>query len=166
MEHSGTNLEYIYEDGKRILPHIWEISAGVDRTLFAIIDSCLKQGKEGLYLSLNPKIAPYNCAIFPLINKGEISEFSKKIEDNLKKQWLDVFYDGSGSIGRRYARMDEIGVPFCITVDGDSLKQKDVTIRNRDNQKQIRVKISELPEIIRGLINGEIIFEKAGKLIG
>lgn len=165
MEYSRTNLEYIYEDGKRIVPHIWEISAGVDRTLFAIIDACMKQGKEGLYLSLSPKIAPYNCAIFPLINKGEISDVARKIDSDLRKEWFDVFYDGSGSIGRRYARMDEIGVPFCITVDGESLKQKDVTIRNRDNQKQIRVKISELKEILKKLINEEIVFEKAGKLI-
>ncbi len=82
----------------------------------------------------------------------------------MKKEW-NVAYDKSGSIGRRYARNDEIGTPFCITIDEESLKQKDVTIRDRDTKKQIRVKISELKTIIKQLINEEIEFESAGKLL-
>jgi len=78
---------------------------------------------------------------------------------------LHVIYDESGSIGRRYARNDEIGTPFCITVDEYSLKNKDVTIRDRDTTKQIRVKLSVLKEIMKKLINREIEFEKAGKLM-
>ncbi|OGJ12864.1 glycine--tRNA ligase [Candidatus Pacearchaeota archaeon RBG_19FT_COMBO_34_9] len=163
MEHSRTNLECLTDDGKKIIPHIWEISAGVDRTMFAILDNCLKEGKEGLYFSLNPKIASFNCAILPLVNNGEILDLSKDIEKELKNSWFDVFFDPSGSIGRRYARNDEIGTPFCITIDGESVKNKDVTIRDRDTTRQIRVKISELKKILRQLINGEIEFEKAGK---
>ncbi len=165
MEHSGTNLEYIYEDGKRVIPHIWEISAGVDRTMFAILDNCLKEGKEGLYLSLPAFIAPYHCAILPLVNKEGMPELAKDVEKMLKESWFDVFYDSGGSVGRRYARADEIGIPFCLTIDGDSLKQRDVTIRDRDNQRQIRVKIEELKEILRKLIDSEIDFEKAGKIV-
>ena len=164
MKHSGTNLEYLSE-GKKLIPHIWEISAGVDRTMFAILDNSLKEGKEGLYLSLNPLIAPYDCAIFPLIKNDEILDLSKEIERTLKDSWFDTFYDKSGSIGRRYARNDEIGTPYCITIDGDSLKNKDVTIRDRDTTKQIRVKISELKSILRKLIEKDINFEKAGKLV-
>ena len=164
MEYSGTNLEYVYEDGKRIIPHIWEISAGVDRTMFAILDTCMKQGKEGLYLSLNPKIAPYTCAIFPLINKNGIPQIAKKIEKMLKESWFDVFYDDSGSIGRRYARMDEIGTPYCITVDGESLKQKDVTVRLRDTGEQVRIKIDELKNSLMKAVEGENIF-KFGKIV-
>ncbi|HJX50246.1 MAG TPA: His/Gly/Thr/Pro-type tRNA ligase C-terminal domain-containing protein, partial [Candidatus Nanoarchaeia archaeon] len=165
MEHSGANLEYIYEDGKRVIPHIWEISAGVDRTVFAILDNCLKQGKEGLYLALPALIAPYHCAVFPLVNKEGMPEFAREVEKMLKEAWLDVFYDSGGSVGRRYARADEIGIPFCLTIDGESLKQRDVTIRNRDNQKQIRVRISELKEVLGKLINSEIEFEAAGKVV-
>jgi glycyl-tRNA synthetase len=165
MQHSGTNLEYTDETGKKFIPHIWEISAGVDRTLYAVLECSMKEGKEGLYLSLNPCIAPYSFAIFPLINKEKLPELAKEVENILKDEWLDVFYDSGGSIGRRYARADEIGIPFCITVDFDSLKKKDVTIRERDSGKQVRVKISELKNIVWDLISEEIPFAKAGKKV-
>ena len=165
MKHSGTNLEYIDETGKRFIPHIWEISAGVDRTLYALLECALKQGKEGLYLALNPCIAPYHCAIFPLINKEKLPELAEKVENVLKDKWLDVFYDESGSIGRRYARADEIGIPFCITIDFDSLKKKDVTIRERDTGKQVRVKIDDLDCMLWQLISEEISLDKAGKKV-
>jgi len=166
MKQSGTNLEYTeVESGKRIIPHIWEISAGVDRTLYAVLECSLKKGKEGEYFALNPRIAPYDCAVFPLVNKEKIPELAVKVEKMLKENWIEVFYDDSGSVGRRYARADEIGIPFCITVDGDSTKNKDVTIRERDTTKQVRVKISELNEVLRKLINGEITIEKAGKAV-
>src|SRR3989344_4397416 len=144
MEHSKSNLKYTKDDGTRIIPHIWEISAGVDRILFAVLENSLIEGKEGFYLSLNPLIAPYDCAVFPLVKKKEIYDLSKQIEDILKNSWFDVYFDESGSIGRRYARNDEVGIPFCITIDGDSIKNKDVTIRYRDTTRQIRIKISEL----------------------
>lgn len=165
MEHSGANLEYLNDDGKKIIPHIWEVSAGVDRTMFAVLENSFREGKDGRILSLNPLIAPYDCAVFPLIKKGEIYEVAKDVDKFLKDSWFDVAFDKSGSIGRRYARNDEIGTPFCITVDGDSVKNKDVTIRDRDTTKQIRVKISELKDVLRKLINSEIEFEKAGKLV-
>lgn len=165
MEHSESDLRYLTDEGKKIIPHIWEISAGVDRTMFAVIENSLKKGKEGIYLSLNPVIAPYDCAVLPLVNRGDILKLSKEVDKLLKDSWFDVFYDRGGSIGRRYARNDEIGTPFCITIDGESIKKKDVTIRNRDTTKQIRVKISELKDILRKLMEKEIKFEKAGTLI-
>jgi glycyl-tRNA synthetase len=165
MQHSGTNLEYTDESGRKFIPHIWEISAGVDRTLYAVLECSMKEGKEGLYLALNPCIAPYSFAIFPLINKEKLPELAKQVENILKDEWLDVFYDSGGSIGRRYARADEIGIPFCITIDFDSLKKKDVTIRERDTGRQVRVKISELKNIVWDLISEEIPFTKAGKLV-
>ena len=92
-------------------------------------------------------------------------EFEKIAEDvvqDLMKEW-NVVFDRSGSIWRRYARNDEIGTPYCITVDEESLKKKDVTIRERDTTKQIRVKVSEIKDVLRKLIYGEIKFESAGK---
>ncbi|MEM4230328.1 MAG: glycine--tRNA ligase [Candidatus Pacearchaeota archaeon] len=165
MEKSGTNLEYVTEDGRKIIAHIWEISAGVDRTMFAILDSCLKEGKEGLYFALNPLIAPYHCAVLPLVNREKMPEFSKKVEEILREDWFDVFYDDSGSIGRRYARADEIGIPFCLTIDSESLKNYDVTIRDRDSGKQVRVKLEHLRDILRKLIFGKLKLEEAGKII-
>lgn len=158
-EKSGTDLSYLTQEGKRIIPHIWEISAGIDRTVYAILEHALKQGKEGLYLSLNPKLAPADCAIFPLVNKENMPEIASEVKNLLQNAWFDVLYDDSGSIGRRYARVDEVGVPYCITVDGDSIKKKNVTLRERDSGKQIRVKISELPDKLRKLLNGEIEFK-------
>ncbi len=165
MEHSKTNLEYVSDEGKKLIPHIWETSAGVDRTMFAILNNSFYKNKEGLYLSLNPLIAPYSCAIFPLVKKSEFVKIAKEIEKELKNSWFDIFYDATGSIGRRYARQDEIGTPFCITVDGDSLKNKDVTFRCRDTGEQVRVKIKDLKEVLKKLLNEEIKFENAGKLV-
>ena len=165
MESSKTKLDYTLDDGSKILPHIWEVSAGVDRTMFAILENSIRQGKDGFYFSLNPKISPYSCGIFPLIKKEKIMELSLKIKKDLESSWLDINFDSSGSIGRRYARNDEIGTPFCITIDDESVKNLDVTIRERDTKKQIRVKTSDLKKILFELINGEISFEKAGKII-
>jgi glycyl-tRNA synthetase len=165
MEHSESDLQYLTDEGKKIIPHIWEISSGVDRTMFALIENSFKKGKEGIYLSLNPVIAPYDCAVLPLVNREDILKLSKEVDKLLKDSWFDVIYDRGGSIGRRYARNDEIGTPFCITIDGESIKKKDVTIRDRDTTKQIRVKISELKNILKKLIKREIEFEKSGTLI-
>ncbi|MFH0936258.1 MAG: glycine--tRNA ligase [Candidatus Woesearchaeota archaeon] len=164
MEHSKTNLEF-NDNGKKFIPHIWEISAGVDRTLYAILECAFKEEKDRNYLSLNSLIAPYHCAIFPLVNRENMPKLAKDIEKQLKERWFDIFYDDSGSIGRRYARADEVGILYCITIDGESLKKKDVTIRERNSTKQIRVKIVELKDILSKLLNQEIKFEKAGKLI-
>lgn len=166
MEKSGTDQSYLDQTtGKRIIPHIWEVSAGVDRTMFAILDNCLKEGKEGLYFSLNPLLAPYHCTVFPIVNKEGFPELAQEIMKSLQNSWFDVYFDDSGSIGRRYARSDEVGIPYCITIDGDSITNKDVTIRDRDSRKQVRVKIVDLNDVLRKLIHGEIKFEHAGKLV-
>ena len=94
----------------------------------------------------------------------EIISIAKDIYNDLKKEF-NVLYDESGSVGRRYSRNDEIGTPFCITIDGNSIKDNSVTIRDRDTTKQITVKISELKYILRQLINSEVEFGKAGKLV-
>jgi len=159
MQHSKTNLEYLTEEGEKIIPHIWEVSAGVDRTMFAILDNSLQKSKNGLYLSLPSLIAPFQCSIFPLIKKEEILNLTKEIKKDLQNNWIEINYDSSGSIGRRYARSDEIGIPYSITIDGDSIKDKKITIRDRDTTQQKRIKISELKIILNSLIKKEIKFE-------
>jgi glycyl-tRNA synthetase len=156
------------ETKKRILPVVVaEPSLGVDRAfLVFMFDAYYYDSKrENIVLRLNPKLSPIKAAIFPLVKNDEKqSEMAKKVFDLLKKDW-NVVHDVSGSIGRRYARNDEVGTPYCITVDEDSLKNEDVTIRDRDTTKQVRVKLSKLREVVRSLVEGEIEFIKAGKIL-
>ncbi len=138
--------------GKKVLPNVFEISAGLDRALFAIMDTSYKEEPEAdrTLFKLKSELAPIQVAIFPLVNKENMPEVARKIYDTIRAQSsLRCFYDESGSIGRRYRRQDEIGTPFCITVDGDTLKDKTVTIRDRDSMKQRRVKIDKLREELR-----------------
>ncbi|MFH1311312.1 MAG: glycine--tRNA ligase [Nanoarchaeota archaeon] len=152
---------------KKILPSvICEPSLGVERAfLVFMFDSYFyDKERENVVLKLHPKLSPIKAAIFPIVKTNEkIVKISDDIYNDLKKDF-HVVYDEGGSVGRRYSRNDEIGTPFCITIDGESLKNKDITIRDRDTKKQIRVKISNLKEILQKLINKEIKFEKAGKI--
>jgi glycyl-tRNA synthetase len=130
-----------------------------------LLDVFLGQGKEGFMFKFTPKLSPIKTAIFPLMkNNSEIVKISREIFDDLKMEW-NVVYDQSGSVGRRYARQDEIGTPFCVTVDFDSLKNKEVTIRDRDTARQIKIKISEVKNILQKLFNNEVKFENCGKIV-
>ena len=160
---SGKNLEIFY-DNKKFLPHVLELSFGVDRNVWMLLDIFYSIGEEGSMFKFPANIAPIKAAIFPIVKQPKFEKIAENIVEDLKQEY-NVVYDRSGSIGRRYARNDEIGTPFCITVDGDSLKNKDVTIRDRNTTKQIRVKVSELKNILKKLIYGEIEFEKVGKII-
>lgn len=148
-------------EGKEILAHVLELSFGVDRNIYALLDIAYAEEKERTVLRFPFGAAPYDAAILPLVNKEGMPGLAEKIKDVLKAKGFIVFYDYSGSIGRRYRRMDEIGTPFCITVDTDSLGSKDVTIRDRDSMKQIRVGIEHLPMVLEQLINYRIEFTEA-----
>ncbi len=155
------------ETKKKILPHVvCEPSLGVGRALLVFMfDSyCEDKGRGNVVLKLSPKLSPIKAAIFPIVKRPEFEKIAEEVLKDLGEEW-NVVYDKSGSIGRRYARNDEIGTPFCITVDEESLKKKNVTIRDRDTTKQIRVKVSELRDILRKLINKKLKFEDAGKLV-
>ncbi len=146
--------------GERFVPHVVEPSFGIDRLLYAVLEHSYYEREESGYkvLRLSPRIAPIKAGIFPLVNKEELVEIAKKIETAVRNAGISCYYDDSGSIGRRYARADEIGVPFCITVDYDSMKDDTVTIRDRDSAQQKRVSISHLPEILEKLCREEISF--------
>ena len=165
---SKKDLKIFDENSKeKILPHvICEPSLGVERAfLVFMFDSYFYDSeRENVVLKLNPKLAPIKAAVFPIVKTNKnIVKIAKGVYDELKKEF-NVDYDSGGSVGRRYSRNDEIGTPFCITIDEESLNKKDVTIRERDTKKQIRVKISELKNILRKLIEKEIEFEAAGKI--
>lgn len=149
---SKKDLSYVYDTGKKILPHVWEISIGLDRTFYAIIENSYRKESERTSLALPYFVAPMHAGIFPLMaNKPELVTKAKEIYEELRQD-LELFYDESGSIGKRYARMDEVGCPLCITIDFDSIANKDVTIRERDTTKQARVKIADLKNVIFDLI--------------
>jgi glycyl-tRNA synthetase len=127
----------------------------------AVLVNSYNDDKErgNIVLKIKPPLAPVKVAVFPLVNKDKVPETARKVFDDLKTDFV-CQYDKSGSVGRRYARADEIGVPYCITVDFDSLKNNDVTIRDRDTTKQIRIKINKLNEVIWKLVSGRIRFEE------
>ena len=164
MEHSKTDLSIFDEETKKkILPHvICEPSQGVERAFLVFMFDAyhFDKSRDNVVLKLHPKLAPVKIGVFPLVsNKKELVEKAKEIHNELRKEWTCTF-DVSGSIGRRYARADEIGVYACITVDFESLEDDDVTIRSRDTTEQVRVKIKDLKDVIGKFLNGE----KLGKL--
>ncbi|HLC80177.1 MAG TPA: glycine--tRNA ligase [Candidatus Nanoarchaeia archaeon] len=155
---SKKDLSVLDENNKRFIPHVWEISIGVDRTFYAILEHAYREEGEGekkrVFLSLKPQLAPIDFCIFPLVSKEGLPEKAREIYQELR-QGYSVFYDEAGSIGKRYARADEVGVPFCLTIDFGSLNDHAVTIRERDSVKQKRVKIKDLKNTIYRLLIGE-----------
>jgi len=167
-KESGKKME-IFDDEteQKIIPRVIEPSQGLDRAFLTVLFNAYHDDKErgNIVLKLNPKLAPVKVGVFPLVKKkDEIVKKTKEIYEDLKEDFV-CRYDESGSVGRRYARADEIGVPYCVTFDFDSLKDKAVTIRNRDTTEQVRVKIKELKDKLRKLLNSEIEFKEVGKLI-
>jgi glycyl-tRNA synthetase len=159
---SGKGLSYYDEEAKEhIVPYIIEPSAGVDRTFLAILcdvyDEDEAEGEKRVLLHLHPALAPIKAAVLPLSRKEPLASFAKEIYTDLRKQWM-VQYDDAQSIGRRYRRQDEIGTPFCVTVDFESLEDKQVTIRERDSLRQIRVPIDGLKETLAAKLGGEDLF--------
>ncbi|MBI2652651.1 glycine--tRNA ligase [Candidatus Woesearchaeota archaeon] len=164
IEHSKTDLSIFDEETKKkIIPHvICEPSQGVERAFLVFMFDAYHYDKsrDNVVLKLHPRLAPIKVGVFPLVsNKKELVDKAKEIYCNLKAEWTCTF-DVSGSIGRRYARADEIGVYACVTVDFESLDDESVTIRSRDTTEQIRVKIKDLKEILKKFLDGE----RLGKL--
>ncbi len=150
-QFSGEDLSETDEKtGKKFYPYIIETSAGADRlTLAFLIDAYNDEEKDRLVLQLHPHLASYKAAVFPLLaNKPQLVEKAQSIYQDLKKDFI-VAWDARGNIGKRYYAQDEIGTPFCITVDFDSLEKNDVTVRDRDSTKQVRVKISGLKDYFK-----------------
>ena len=162
IKHSKKDLSFFdQETNEKVVPHVVaEPSLGVGRAFLVFMFDAYNDDKKrgNIVLKLNPKLAPVKAGIFPLISRPELIKTAREIYDELKRIY-NINYDKSGSIGRRYARADEIGTPFCITVDFDSLKDKTVTIRDRDTTKQVRVKTAGLKDILRKLIDAEIKFK-------
>jgi glycyl-tRNA synthetase len=145
--HANTSKEKfeVMDDETKVLPHIFEISMGIDRSLYTMIEHRLREDKENdrVVLSLEPYLAPIHVGVLSLVKKDGLAEKTDEIYIMLRKKY-DTFLDHSGAIGRRYRRLDEVGAPFAITIDHQTLEDDTVTIRNRDSMSQERIKISEL----------------------
>lgn len=160
IEYSKQDLTYFDEENKeRFIPHCIEPSFGVDRTVLAVLSEAYTEddlgGEKRVFLKLNPVVAPYKVAVFPLLkNKPALVDKAREIYSKLKKELASrgihgIDFDDNGNIGKRYRRQDEIGTPFCITVDFDTVeKGEGVTVRDRDTGKQERVTEKDLAEYI------------------
>lgn len=148
-EFSGKDLSYFdQETGEKYIPWVIETSGGVDRAaLFFLLDAYVEED-DRVILKLHPKLAPYKAAVFPLVaNKPELVKKAREVYQNLKQE-LSIAWDDRGNIGKRYYSQDEIGTPYCITIDYQTLEDGTVTARNRDTAKQERVKMGEIKETL------------------
>ncbi len=142
--------------GERVLPHVVEPSYGIDRVLWTVLEHAYRQrpaedGEAMTVMALPPLVAPVNVGVFPLVSKDGLQELAEGVDGQLREAGLRTYFDASGSIGRRYARADEAGVPFCVTVDHQSTEDDSVTIRWRDTQDQVRLPISHLVDSVKEL---------------
>ena len=143
--------------GERFIPHVVEPSFGAERLLYVVLDHSYVKEEDRRYLKLPALIAPIQVAVFPLVEEKELIDTALRIKESLVRAGFYVLYDESGSIGRRYARADEIGVPYAVTVDYDTLKNNTVTIRDRDTRSQERIEIEKLINYLKEKFNGSII---------
>ncbi len=153
MQLSGKDMQYFDDETKdRYLPYVIEPSGGIDRSILAFLTDAYREeevkGEKRVSLALNKKLAPIKAAILPLLrNRPEIVSLGRSIADDLKSD-IKVMYDDTASIGRLYRRQDEVGTPYCITVDVDSLSDRKVTVRDRDSMKQDRIGVDKVKEYL------------------
>ncbi len=153
IDHSRKKLQYVDQEnrGEKIVPAVIETSAGVDRTLLAVMTDAFweDEANDRIVMRFSPRVAPFKVAVFPLFKKQGMPEVARKLYEELRPHFA-AFYDDGGSIGKRYRRQDEIGTPFCLTVDHQSLEDDTVTLRDRDSLEQIRLSLDEvLPVLTR-----------------
>ena len=155
QKHSGKDLQYLDQaTGEKYLPHVLETTWGLDRNFFMVLDNAYTETEDGrVILKLNPKIAPYKVAVFPLVaNKEDIIAKAKEVYDALKPNFMTA-WDDRGNIGKRYAAQDEAGTPWCVTVDYTTLEDNTVTVRDRDTGEQTRLPADELVSYFQGKLS-------------
>jgi len=147
--HSDKSKEKfeVMDGDEKVLPHVFELSMGIDRSMYTILEHSLREDKENerMVLSLKPYLSPIHVGVLSLVKKDGLAEKTDEVYLSIKRKY-DVFLDHSGAIGRRYRRLDEVGAPYAITIDHQTLDDDTVTIRMRDSMEQSRIKISELDE--------------------
>ena len=160
-KHSGQDLGYFDEERKeRLVPHVIEPSFGVERALLAVLCDAYREeevnGETRVYLKLPTRLAPVKVMVSPLLkNKPELVAKAREVREAVRKVIPETAWDDNGNVGKRYRRQDEIGTPYCVTVDFDSLEKGDVTVRDRDTMEQVRVPISDLPTYLKEKIEAK-----------
>jgi glycyl-tRNA synthetase len=157
-QFSGKQLKYFDEQSRdKFVPHVIETSIGATRTSMACLVEAYHEeevkGDTRVVMRFHPRIAPIKAAILPLVKRDGMPDIARQITEDLRPH-MRVFYDEGGAIGRRYRRMDEVGTPFCLTVDSDTLEDQTVTVRERDTMEQERVPIAELRTHLEGRMDG------------
>jgi glycyl-tRNA synthetase len=162
-EHVQIAQQKLTESGKRFIPHVVEPSFGSDRLFYVALEYAYREKEDRALLSFPRDIAPIQVGVYPLVSKNGIPEKTLQVYEKLISEGFAAEYDEAGSIGRRYARADEAGIPLGITIDYDTLKDATVTIRDRDSWKQVRTRIEDLPMLLHRYFSWKIGFEDLGK---
>jgi glycyl-tRNA synthetase len=163
MEASGIDMTVLRDDGTRFVPYVVEPSFGLDRLMYVTLEINYERRKKRNILHLPRELAPYQVAVLPLVNKDGISEKAQKIQNTIIQKGFWVTYDEKGSIGRRYARSDEIGTPLAIAVDYDTRDIDVLTIRDRDSWKQVKTTVQKLPSVLEAYFVHESDFNSLGE---
>jgi glycyl-tRNA synthetase len=161
-EHVDISSQKTVDRGRRFIPHVIEPSFGSDRLFYIAMEYAYRVKEDRVLMSFPPSIAPIQIGVYPLMSKDGLAEKTLELTKMLSDEGFRVEYDEAGSIGRRYARADEAGIPLGLTVDYDTLKDNTVTIRDRDSWKQVRTKIEDLPQLLHKYLHGKIAFEELG----
>ena len=154
-KNSGKSMEYLVKGtNKKFIPHVIEPSFGLERTIMAVLSEAYTEdevnGEKRVFLKLPVQLAPVKICVSPLLkNKPELVDKAREVYSELKKKYGAVMWDDNGNIGKRYRRQDEIGTPYCVVIDFDSLEDQSVTVRHRDDTKQERVKITEISKYVK-----------------
>ena len=154
QQYSGKKMRYVEPGGGgRYIPYVIETAAGVDRMLLMVLSDAYYEQDVGrqqrTVLGIHPRLAPVKAAIFPLVRKDGMPELATRLHDAFKAAAVPSFYDAAGSIGRRYRRQDEAGTPWCVTVDGQTVEDGTVTVRDRDSLEQVRVNADGVIDYLR-----------------
>ena len=168
MQFSGVDMKIFKEmekGGRRFIPHVIEPSFGSDRLAYITLEYAYKTKEGRALLSFPRELAPIQVGVFPLVSRNGLPERAKQVYQMLINEGFTVEWDESGSIGRRYARADEVGAPLGVTIDYQTLEDGTVTLRDRDTWRQVRSKIEELPELLHAYFRHKIDFEDLGQLI-
>lgn len=176
IEKDAVAFEKVTEEvhGETVIPHVIEPSFGIDRIIYSLLEhsyfeeEAIEEGEEDktrIVLRLPPEVAPVQAAVLPLLTRDELVKPANEIVKMLRKAGILVAYDDSGTIGRRYRRNDEIGTPYSITVDYQTLEDNTVTIRDRDSMKQVRAGMSDIADNVCSLVYGSKSFEDAGRKV-
>jgi glycyl-tRNA synthetase len=155
--------------GEEVIPHVIEPSFGIDRIIYTVLDHSFYadevEGEMRSVLRFKPAVAPIEVAVLPLMDRKELADPAKAILQELRGRGMRVDYDTSGSIGRRYRRNDEIGTPYDVTVDYETLEQGTVTIRDRDSMQQVKVPRWQIADKLSALLGGVLKFQDAGDMV-